>query len=50
MTLLPFPGATDGEVSKAEFRVAFKELFPNSKFEPVWKQIDADGDGSLSMA
>jgi len=40
----------DGEVSKAEFKVAFKELFPNSKFEPVWKQIDQDGDGSLSMA
>jgi len=39
----------DGEVSKAEFRVAFKELFPNSKFEPVWRQIDKDGDGSLSM-
>lgn len=30
----------DGEVSKAEFRVAFKTLFPNAKFEPVWKRID----------
>ncbi|KAL1529337.1 hypothetical protein AB1Y20_000291 [Prymnesium parvum] len=40
----------DGEVTKAEFRLAFKELFPNAKFEPVWKKLDQDGDGSLSMA
>lgn len=40
----------DGEVSKAEFRVAFKELFPDAQFEPVWKRLDQDGDGSLSMA
>ena len=40
----------DGEVSKAEFRIAFKSLFPDAKFEMVWKQIDKDGDGSLSMA
>lgn len=30
----------DGEVTKAEFRLAFKELFPNAKFEPVWRKLD----------
>lgn len=48
MTTLDKDG--DGEVSKSEFREAFKELFPHAQFEPVWRAIDKDGDGSLSMA
>lgn len=38
------------QVTKAEFRVVFKRQFPNQLFEPAWRSIDKDGDGSLSMA
>jgi hypothetical protein len=40
----------DGEVSKAEFRKVFKELFPKSSFEVVWKKLDKDQSGTLTMA
>ena len=42
----------DGEVSKDEFRVPWMKLFPKlttADFEEVWAEIDADGDGNLSL-
>ena len=36
-------------MTKAEFRAVYKKEFPTALFEPVWRAIDKDGDGSLSM-
>jgi len=49
-TLLALDRDGDGEVTKEEFRAVFKKSFPHVPFEPVWREIDQDGDGSLSMA
>ena len=39
----------DGSVSKEEFRVVFKVSFPSQPFEPVWLDIDKNGDGELTV-
>jgi len=42
----------DGEVTKEEFKVPWMKLFPQlgqADFEKVWKQMDADGNGTLEL-
>ena len=42
----------DGEVSKEEYEVVFRAMFPqvsHEQYAEVWKQMDKDGDGNLTV-
>jgi len=43
----------DGSVDKEEYKAAYLKAFPETKdeeYETLWKKIDADGDGNLTVA
>jgi len=42
----------DGEVSKDEYEVVFRAMFPqvsHERYEAIWTRMDRDGDGNLTV-